>query len=278
MRILPSKFLGAMIAVRPLPAAPRYDGDDEKIVAQALSDLGHYLDAGVDAIVLENSNDLPYVQPPLPTRAVAVMKRVAREVRRRFDGPVGIQMLEAANEAALDIAHAADLDFLRVEGYVFAHVGGAGLIEGCAGRLLRRRRELGCEHVKVFGDVKKKHCSHALTGDLDIVDEMKQAEFFLADGVIVTGARTTEPPAVAELRRVRKHARVPVFIGSGLTPTNLKTYFPLADGFIVGSTFRQGGRFLGTLEPKRLAAFMQVFRPLRQRLSRSAQPAGRRRS
>jgi predicted TIM-barrel enzyme len=70
---------------------------------------------------------------------------------------------------------------------------------------------------------------------------------------------------------------VPVLIGSGLTPTNLKTYFPLADGFIVGSTFRQGGRFLGTLEPKRLAAFMQVFRPLR-RLSRSAQPAGRRRS
>ena len=46
-------------------------------------------------------------------------------------------MLEAANEAALEIAHAADLDFLRVEGYVFAHVGGAGLIEGCAGKLLR---------------------------------------------------------------------------------------------------------------------------------------------
>jgi len=34
----------------------------------------------------------------------------------------------------------------------------------------------------VFGDVKKKHCSHALTGDLDIVDELKQAEFFLVDG------------------------------------------------------------------------------------------------
>jgi len=67
-------------------------------------------------------------------------------------------------------------------------------------------------------------------------------------------------PAVAELRRVRKHARVPVLIGSGLTPANIKTYFPLADGFIVGSTFRQGGCFLGTLEPKRLAVFMQEFR------------------
>lgn len=264
MRPLPNKFLGAMIAVLPLPGAPRYGGDDEQIVARALSDLDHYQAAGVDAIVLENSHDLPYIKPPLPPRAVEVMKRVASEVRRRFAGPIGIQVLEAANETALEIAHEADLDFLRVEGYVFAHVGGAGLIEGCAGRILRQRKELGCEHIKIFGDVKKKHCSHALTGDLDIIDEVKQAEFFLVDGVIVTGARTTEPPAVAELRRVKKQAHVPVLIGSGMTPENIDTYFPLANGFIVGSTFRQGGRFLGALEPARLAAFMKVFRPLSQ--------------
>ena len=50
-----------------------------------------------------------------------------------------------------------------------------------------------------------------------------------------------------------------------MTPDNINTYFPLADGFIVGSTFRQSGRFLGPLEPKRLAAFMKVFRPLRKK-------------
>ncbi|PYJ03520.1 MAG: hypothetical protein DME25_11985 [Verrucomicrobia bacterium] len=254
MRPLPDKFLAAMIAVLPLPSAPRYGGDDDRIVAQALSDLSHYVAAGVDGIVLENSHDLPYIKPPLPPRAIQVMQRIAREVRQRFSGPIGIQMLEAANETALEIAHQAGLDFLRVEGYVFAHVGGAGLIEGCAGRLLRRRKELGCEHIKIFGDVKKKHCSHALTGDLNILDEVKQAEFFLVDGVIVTGARTTEPPNVAELRRVKKHAHVPFFIG---------TYFPLADGFIVGSTFRENGHFLGALERSRLDAFMKVFRLLR---------------
>jgi uncharacterized protein len=267
MRTLPDKFLGAMIAVLPLPGAPRYGGNDHKIIAQALSDLEHYAQAGVDAIVLENSHDLPYIKPPLPARAVEVMKRVAVEIRRRFAGPVGIQVLEAANETALAIAHEADLDFLRVEGYVFAHVGGAGLIEGCAGRILRQRKERGCDHIKVFGDVKKKHCSHALTGDLNILDEVKQAEFFLVDGVIVTGARTTEPPAVAELRRVKKHAHVPVLIGSGMTPENIQTYYPLADGFIVGSTFRQGGRFLGVLEPGRVKDFMRVFQRLRGRHS-----------
>src|SRR4051812_26512178 len=249
-----------MIAVLPLPGSPRYAGDDDLIVAQALSDLGLYTIAAVDAIVLENSHDLPYIKPPLPEKAVALMKRLAREIRSRFAGPVGIQILEAANETALEIAHEADLDFIRVEGYVFAHLGGAGIIEGCAGKLLRQRKELGCEHIKVFADVKKKHCSHALTADLGIADEIKQAQFFLTDGVIVTGARTTEPPSIIELRQARKAAKVPVVIGSGMTPENIKLYYPRADGFIVGSTFRKNGDFLGVLDPKRLAAFMHVFR------------------
>jgi uncharacterized protein len=252
-----------MIAVRPLPGAPLYDGDDRIIVSQALSDLVGYVAAGADVIVLENSHDLPYIQAPLPTAAIKVMKQVAREIRKRFAGPIGIQMLEAANETALEIALEADLDFLRVEGYVFAHVGGAGIIEGCAGKLLRKRKTLGCGHIKIFGDVKKKHCSHALTGDLDITDEIKQAEFFLVDGVIVTGARTAEPPSVAELRKVKKNARVPVLIGSGLTAENIKAYFPWADGFIVGSTFREDGKFLGQLDLKRLNEFMRVFQRLK---------------
>jgi membrane complex biogenesis BtpA family protein len=259
MRPLPKKFLAAMIAVLPLPGAPQYGGNDKQIVAQALSDLDHYAEAGADAILLENSHDLPYIKPPLPAAAVVLMTRLAREVRRHFPGPIGIQMLEAANETALEIASAADLDFLRVEGYVFAHVGGAGIIEGCAGKLRRRQQELDCRHIRIFGDVKKKHCSHALTGDLQIEDEVKQAEFFLVDGVVVTGARTTEPPSPVELRRVKKIARVPVVVGSGMTAANIHTYAPLADGFIVGSTFREGGRFLGRLAPLRLAAFMTAF-------------------
>ena len=138
MENLPEKFLAAMIAVRPLPGAPGHSGDERSIINAVLSDLGHYAREGVDAIVLENSHDLPYIKPPLPEKAVELMTELAREVRSRFEGPIGIQMLEAANETALEIACEAELDFVRVEGYVFAHIGGAGLIEGCAGKLLRK--------------------------------------------------------------------------------------------------------------------------------------------
>lgn len=263
MRVLPDKFLAAMIAVRPLPGSPRYAGSSRAVINAALSDLEEYIEAGADVIVLENSHDIPYIKPPLDPHGVALMKRIAREARKRFGGPMGLQMLEGANESALEIACEADLDFLRVEGYVFAHIGGAGLIEGCAGRLLRKRASLGCKHVKIFADVNKKHCSHALTGDLDITDVVKQAEFFLVDAVIVTGPRTAEPPELKELRRVKESANVPVFIGSGINARNISKYISLADGFIVGSTLRRDGKFLSPLDPKRLRAFVSAFQEAR---------------
>jgi membrane complex biogenesis BtpA family protein len=267
MRTLLPKFLAAMIAVRALPGSPRYDGDDDSVVTQALSDLESYKAAGVDSIILENDHDLPYIQPPIGQAAASLMTRVAREVRKRFDGPIGIQILEAANEEALEIACRADLDYLRVEGYVFAHVGGAGIIQGSAGKVLRLRKALGCEHIKVFTDVKKKHCAHALTADLDIADVIRQSEFFLADGIVITGQFTGVEPAVEDLEKAKRTTKLPVVIGSGMTNENIQRYYPQADGFIVGSTFRKNGRFLEALDPGRLKEFMTAFHRLRGRSS-----------
>ena len=191
------------------------------------------------------------------------MTRIAKEARQRFEGPIGIQMLEAANITSLEIAAEADLDFIRVEAYVFAHVGGSGVINGSAGKILRRRKELQAEHIKVFADVKKKHGSHSLTIDLDIKDEIMQAEFFLVDGVIVTSQFTGVNPDKNDLLKAKSATQLPVLIGSGMTAENIQGYLPLADGFIVGSYFRRNGKFLETLEPERLDRFMQAFIPAR---------------
>lgn len=264
IRILPPKFLAAMIAVLPLPGAPLYDGDDQKVIDQALSDLEVYKKAGVDSVLLENDHDLPYIQPPLDEKGIALMTRIAREVRSRFDGPIGIQMLEAANITSLEIAAEADLDYIRVEAYVFAHVGGSGIIHGSAGKILRRRKELQAEHIKVFADVKKKHGSHSLTIDLDIKDEITQAEFFLVDGVIVTSQFTGINPDKNDLIKAKSATKLPVLIGSGMTAENIEEYLPFADGFIVGSYFRKNGKFLEKLEPERLHTFMRAFIMARQ--------------
>lgn len=258
-RILPHKFLAAMIAVLPLPGSPLYDGDDQRVIDQALEDLDIYKKSGVDSILLENDHDLPYIQPPLDEKAIVLMTEISKEARKRFTGPIGIQMLEAANITSLEIAAEADLDYIRVEAFVFAHVGGSGIINGSAGKILRRRKELKAEHIKVFADVKKKHGSHSLTIDLGIKDEIMQAEFFLADGVIVTSQFTGLHPDKNDLIKAKGATKLPVLIGSGMNVNNITDYLPLADGFIVGSYFRKDGKFLEKLEPERLHRFMELF-------------------
>src|SRR5262245_46626966 len=109
MRVLPDKFFAAMIAVGPLPGSPRYAGSSRAVINAAISDLEEYNEAGAAVIVLENSHDIPYIKPPLDPHGVALMKRIAREIRKRFNGPIGIQLLEAANESALEIACETDL-------------------------------------------------------------------------------------------------------------------------------------------------------------------------
>lgn len=61
-----------MVAVLPLPGSPLYDGNDQRVMDQALADLEAYKNAGVDSIMFENDHDLPYIQPPLDGNGVAL--------------------------------------------------------------------------------------------------------------------------------------------------------------------------------------------------------------
>ena len=87
-----------------------------------------------------------------------------------------------------------------VREFVFAHVADEGLARAAAGPLLRYRRQIGADHIAVFADIKKKHASHAMTADVSIAEAARAAEFFGADGVIVTGAATGKPVEPADVR------------------------------------------------------------------------------
>jgi predicted TIM-barrel enzyme len=132
------------------------------------------------------------------------------------------------------------------------------VIESCAGELLRYRRAIGADRVLVFADIKKKHGAHAITADVSIVETAKAAEFFLADGVIVTGAATGEPASPDEVRDVARATHVPVLVGSGITPANL-AQFADAHGFIVGSSVKQGGLWSNPIDRDAVRALAAAF-------------------
>jgi len=62
-----------------------------------------------------------------------------------------------ANREAVAVAKASGADFVRVEGFVFSHVGDEGWTDSCAGELLRYRRSIGAEEVAIWTDINKKH-------------------------------------------------------------------------------------------------------------------------
>jgi membrane complex biogenesis BtpA family protein len=228
-----------------------------------LAEARVYRDAGFTALALENMHDRPYLKGGVGPEITAAMTALAREVKRQTGLVVGVQVLAAANREALAAAYAAGADFVRVEGFVFAHVADEGLIQSCAGELLRYRRTIGADRVLVFADVKKKHSAHAITADVSLVETARTAEFFLADGVIVTGATTGEAASSEELRDVAQAVHIPVLVGSGVTPANV-AQFPNAHGFIVGSSMKQDGLWSNPLDPRAVRAMARAFADLGQ--------------
>ena len=248
-----------MIHVPALPGTPGHAGGMAPLIDQALAEAALYRENGVHALMIENMHDVPYLRTPGP-EITAAMAVVAREVRRAHPlAPLGIQILAGANREALAAALAAGADFIRAEGFVFGHVADEGYIDACAGDLLRFRTALGASHVAVFTDIKKKHSSHALTADVDIVQTAHAAEFFLSDGLILTGAATGEAASLSELRAVHDASPLPVLVGSGITDANVRDYAPLADALIVGSFFKHGGDWRHPLDPDRIRRLMDAL-------------------
>lgn len=245
-----------MVHVGALPGTPASRLSLREIEARAVREAGLYRDAGVDAVMLENMHDTPYLRAWVGPEIVAAMAVIARGVKDCTGLACGVQILAGANSEALAVALAAGLDFIRAEGFVFAHVADEGLIQSSAAELLRYRRAIGAGHVQVWADVKKKHSSHAITADVGIGATAKAVEFMRGDAVIVTGAVTGDPPDAADLDDVQAATQLPVYAGSGVTAENAGAFLGKADGFIVGSEFKVGGHWAGAVDPRRVRRFM----------------------
>jgi len=252
------RALIGVVHLQALPGTPANKFDIATIKSIAVDEAGIYRDAGFHGILIENTHDRPYLKSAVGPEIVAAMSVVAAEVRRAVPLPLGIQVLAGANASALAVALASDASFVRVEGFVFAHIADEGLIEASAGNLLRYRRTGGADHIRVFADVKKKHSAHAITADVDIVETAKAAEFFTVDGVIVSGAATGEPAEPSEVEAVADAVKVPTLVGSGITAENI-SQFSKADALIVGSSVKQDGLWSNPIDIERTRKLRQAF-------------------
>ncbi|XP_069565937.1 uncharacterized protein F13E9.13, mitochondrial isoform X1 [Brachyistius frenatus] len=252
-----------MIHVKSLPGTPLGCFKMSQIIEEACTEAAIYRDAGVDGMIIENMHDVPYSFCVGP-EVCACMTAVCTAVRGVCPAmPLGVQILSSVNQQALAVALASGLDFIRAEGFVFSHVADEGLLNACAGNLLRYRKQIGADHVQVFTDIKKKHSSHVLTSDLTIEEIARAAEFFLSDGLIITGAATGLQADPWELRAVSRSVKIPVLVGSGVTYDNIENYLD-ANGMIISSHFKYGGNWASAVDPDQVKRIIGKIRDLRK--------------
>ena len=257
-----SKPVIGMIHIGALPGTPAGHEPLSQIIKRAAREAKVYQSAGVHGLMIENMHDTPYLKSGVGPEITATMTAVARTVKEEGGLPLGIQILAGANREALDVALGAGLDFIRAEGFAFAHVADEGLMESCAAELLRYRKEIGTERVRVWADIKKKHSSHAITSDVTIGTTAHTVEFMRGDAVIVTGSFTGDAVSLHELEDVKKAVSLPVLLGSGVRAENLGDFYALADGFIVGSEFKKDGNWKKEPDSARIQSFMKRHRQL----------------
>ncbi len=247
----------AMIHTGPSPGVPGSRGV-ACAVERAVAEARLYAELGVDGVLVENMHDFPAVhERQMGPEVAAFMTRVACAVKRHVGRmPVGVQVLFQANKTALAVASAAGCDFVRAEGWTHAHISDKGVAEACAGEVLRYRKAIGAERIPILADVKKKHASHAWTADLTLGDLAAAAELHRADALVVTGATTGDAPSPDDLIEAAAATNLPIYVGSGLTADTFGDYLDLADGFIIGSAFKENGDWRAPVCESRVRALI----------------------
>ncbi|MDE1991992.1 MAG: BtpA/SgcQ family protein [Rhizobiaceae bacterium] len=260
-RLFPvKKPIIGVIHLKPLPGAPRYNGEAVRdIYAAAVEDARTLANGGVDGIIVENASDMPFARPDdIGPETVAALTAACLAVRDAVDTPIGITCVANGVIPALAIAKAVGARWVRANQWVNAYVANEGILNGPAPAAMRYRSMIGARDVEIFADVHVKFGAHAITADRSIAEQATDAEWFDADVLIATGTRTGSPTEPREVEDVRAGTNLPIVVGSGLAADQVPALFAVADGAIVGQWLKVDGRWWNPVDPRRVEMLMNA--------------------
>jgi uncharacterized protein len=255
------KRLIGMVHLGPLPGSARYAGDLGAVLQRAEEDARALEAGGIDAVMVENFFDAPFYKSEVPPHTIAAMTAAVFRLRGAISLPLGVNVLRNDARSAVAIAHVCSASFIRCNVYVGAAITDQGLIEGVAQEVVAYRRALGA-NIAIWADVEVKHAVQL--GGTPVEQQAQDAvERGMADALIVTGAATGLATPIERLRSVRGAVpRIPLLVGSGLTPENAVEVMRIADGAIVGSSLKRGGEISGPVDSARVRELVEAVRSM----------------
>jgi uncharacterized protein len=241
-----------VVHLKPLPGSPKWGGKLKLVIDQALADARAYERGGADAVIVENFGDAPFTKSRVGAETVAAMSAAGCAVRAAITLPLGFNVLRNDPQTALALCAACGGSFIRVNVHTGAMLTDQGVIESDAYETVRYRERI-CPSASILADV---HVKHAVPlGNFEIEDSARDtSERGLADALIISGTGTGRVADITDVQRVRKACPpAKILIGSGINVNNVREFLRHADGVIVGTSLKVGGKLFSPVDPRRVA-------------------------
>lgn len=256
------KAIVAMCHLQAMPGDPYYDKEKgmDHVLECAYADLKALQDGGVDAVMFSNEFSLPYLTD-VRTETVAAMGRVIGQLMPYIQIPFGVNVLWDGSKS-LDLAVATGAKFVR-EIFTGAYASDFGIWNTNYGAVARHRAAIGAQDVKLLFNIVPEASKYLAARD---VVEIARTTVFncRADALCVSGLTAGAETDSQILAKVK--TAVPdtvVFANTGCRPGNIAQQLSVADGAVVGTTFKVDGKFENAVDARRVTEFMDIVKRFR---------------
>jgi len=261
--LLGIKPLIGVIHLPPLPRQGRRGANLDDIVDYAVSEALKLERAGFDAVVLENYGDKPYHVEWKDKITAALLAVIAKEVKKNTNLEVIINVLRNDVEASIAAAYASGARFIRVNSYCEHRISIEGNLKPTANMIEDILSSLN-KYIGIMADIDVKHSIPLTKLRPDIMKDCALRGSALA--FIATGPSTGEPPSPGYLVSIREAIDTkPVIVGSGISLDNIKLYWRIADGYIVGTSIKVSGTE-SRIDEKKAEKLASEVRQLRRQI------------
>ena len=254
----------AMCHVRSLPGDPYFDADGgmEKIIDQARAEFLALQEGGVDAVMFSNEFSLPYLTK-VESVSTACMARIIGELKNEIKIPFGVNMLWDPY-ASLDLAAATGAKFIR-EIMSGVYASDYGLWDTDPGAIVRHQMRLGLKDVKLLWNIVPEAAKYL--ADRPIEQIAKTTVFNNRPDVIcvsgITAGAATDTDVLARVKNAIPNTAV--FANTGCKVHTIEKILAIADGAVVGTTFKKDGLFDNHVELDRVKEFMDKVNEVRSK-------------
>lgn len=246
-----------MVHLLSLPGAPRFNGNLKAIEKRAIEDTISLEKGGVDALIVENFGDYPFLNGKINFFPLLCFTNIASRIVDRTKIPVGINIEFNCYKQETATANAIGASFIRIEVFNEMRLNYSGLLFPTMAKLLRYRKQINAEEVMIFTDINVKHTMSIF--DYKLEELIYDINYF-ADTIIVTGSATGKSIDIDYLKTVKKLSKIPLIVGSGVSTQNIKEVSEIADGAIVGTFFKKDGNVENPVDERRVEELLRIFR------------------